>query len=133
MLVKRVKAVPEPNQSLKLAYIGYVKSLLDEDLDRLISCIHPNGIRDGSKTYSRPDLHRVLAASLSKLDYTLFTLSEVIDFDRLQAKKLNKDRFRLTAPTKVKYVGRELYFDDTLELVFERGQGDDDWLIVELD
>ena len=47
--------------------------------------------------------------------------------------RLDEHRFRVKGPTKIKYVGREMYFDDFFEFVFQRDEDGGTWLVVEMD
>jgi hypothetical protein len=132
VIAKSMDNLKEPERSLKLAYLDLLVAMLDKDLGQLMSHIHPKGIRDGSQLHSHKDVEEAFHKKLSHREYSRFTLGEVLDFERLQVRELKQGRFLVTAPTKIKYVGREMYFDDSLALVFERG-ADGRWFVVEMD
>ena len=124
--------LPEPERTLKSLFLRLLFASLTEDVDQYMSYIHPDGVRDGSVVYTRDQVRASITERNRLNEYQRFRIADVLDVKKIAVTVFRDGRYRLEAPTKIKYVEGEMYFDDTLWYVFEKS-ANGKWLVVELD
>lgn len=132
LVERETAALPEPNRTLIRQYVAVVRATLREDVAALTEAIHPDGVQDTNRKYSREEIRSLWKTTFEKKDYTKFQLRDVLDLEKIEVKAKGDGRFRVSTKPKIKYVGKDLYFDDELWFTFEKSE-DGKWYIVELD
>lgn len=129
----------------RVAALAFMRAWLAEDLDGLMALISEDfSLGAGGRSISRQVLREAWQRQFARLDFTQFTVDEVVDHDAMEVIPYDEQARRggpsqgvlrpgdllVRLRMRVTQRNRRRYFEDVLELWFRRQRGR--WLIVAL-
>jgi len=124
--------------------LAFIRAWLAEDLDALMELISEDfSLGSGGRSISRQVLREAWQRQFARLDFTQFTVDEVVDYEQIEVIPYEERAMRgpshgglrsgdllVRLRMRVTRRNRRRYFDDVLELWFRRQRGR--WQIVAL-
>jgi hypothetical protein len=125
--------------------VAFLQAWLQEDVEALMELVSGDfALAPGSRATSRRTVREAWQRQFARLDYTQFSLDDVLDPTQIEIETFEERQTRTPArqgwlqpgdrlvrlPMRVTRRNRRRYFDDTIELWFRRDSGR--WQIVAL-